>query len=91
MQISVLVTTIISEERQTFLRRWIYSWYQLCAFPLRRVFDDIDDKAWFHSSLIKNIIDENATMKSKIGKKKMCALHEFQIQESSTCWENVPK
>ena len=57
-----------------------------CApFHVADIFDDIDDMTWFHSSLIRTIIDENAPKKSKIVKKKMCALHEFQIKESSIC------
>ena len=30
------------------------------------VFDDIDDIAWFHSSLIRNVIDSHAPVKSKV-------------------------
>ena len=42
-----------------------------CApFHVADIFDDIDDMAWFHSSLIRTIIDENAPIKSKIVKKK---------------------
>ena len=35
-------------------------------FHVARVFDDIDDIAWFHSSLIRNVIDSHAPVKSKI-------------------------
>ena len=59
-------------------------------FHVAEIFDNIDDMAWLHSSLIRNIIDENAPMKSKLVK-KMCALHEFQIKESSICQKHVPK
>ena len=42
-----------------------------CApFHVADIFDDIDDMAWFHSSLIRTMIDENAPMKSKIVKNK---------------------
>ena len=35
-------------------------------FLVAHVFDDIDDIAWFHSSLIRNVIDSHAPVKSKI-------------------------
>ena len=42
-----------------------------CApFHIADIFDDINDMAWFLSSPIRTIIDENAPIKSKIIKKK---------------------
>ena len=44
-----------------------------CApFHVADIFDNIDDVAWFHSSLIRTITDENAPIKSKIVKKNAC-------------------
>ena len=39
-------------------------------FHVAHVFDDIDDIAWFHSSLIRNVIDSHAPIKSKIMRKR---------------------
>ena len=35
-------------------------------FHVADIFDDIDDIAWFSSSLIRNVIDAHAPVKSKI-------------------------
>ena len=39
-------------------------------FHVAHVFDDIDDIAWFHSWLIRNVIDSHAPIKSKIMRKR---------------------
>ena len=43
-------------------------------FHVAHVFDDIDDIAWFHSSLIRNVIDSHAPIKSKIMRKDRCRI-----------------
>ena len=35
-------------------------------FHVAYIFDDVDDTAWFHASLIKNIIDSHAPVKTEI-------------------------
>ena len=52
-------------------------------FHLAYIFDDVDDTAWFHASLIKDIIDSHAPVETNIMRKKVCAFHEFEITESS--------
>ena len=40
------------------------------SFHIADMFDDSDHGVWLHSSLFKNITDENASMKSKIARRK---------------------
>ena len=39
-------------------------------FHVAYIFDDVDDTAWFHASLIKAIIDSHAPVKTKIIRKE---------------------
>ena len=48
-----------------FVKLIIYQIFRLLHFMLL-IFDDIDDIAWFSSSLIRNVIDAHAPVKSKI-------------------------
>ena len=42
-----------------------------CApFHVAEIFDDVDDMAWFTSSLVSNVLDEHAPFKTKILKSK---------------------
>ena len=42
------------------------AWPIIIIFHVADIFDDIDDIAWFSSSLIRNVIDAHAPVKSKI-------------------------
>ena len=42
----------------------------MAPFHVAYIFDDIDDTAWFHAALIKDVMDSHAPIKTKIIKKE---------------------
>ena len=43
---------------------------EVAPFHVAYIFDDVDDTAWFHATLIKDVMDSHALIKTKIIKKE---------------------
>ena len=62
---------------------------EIAPFHVSHIFDDVDDKMWFHNNLLANIIEKNAPMKQKTIKTKQLPYMNDQLRKAINVKANL--
>ena len=54
----------------------------MAPFHVAYIFDDVDDTAWFHAALIKDVMDSHAPIKIEIVKKESVPFMDSKLRKS---------